>query len=116
MNKAWRILEQSGQRKATDGQSKLYAWYGPEVDCISKGRVRKPYEFGVKVGIASALKGNLILGTQAFHGNPYGGLTLNEQLEPTPTLMQDSALQPETAFVDKGYPSVEADNPNVHIV
>jgi len=43
------------------------------VDCISKGKARRPYEYGVKVGIASTLRGNLIVGARAFHGNPYDG-------------------------------------------
>jgi len=116
LNKARRIVAQSGQRKATAGQPKLYAWHAPEVDCISKGKARAPYEFGVKVGIASTLKGNLIVGAKAFHGNPYDGHTLNEQLEQATILMQDSAVKPATAFVDLGYRGVDAQNPDVHIV
>ena len=53
LNKARRIVDQSGQRKAADGQPKLYAWHAPEVDYISKGKARTPYEFGVKVGVGS---------------------------------------------------------------
>ena len=34
----------------------------PEVSCISKGKARRPYEFGMKVGIASTFTGNLIVG------------------------------------------------------
>lgn len=37
-------------RKEVDGQRKLYAWHAPEVDSISKGKARTPYEFGVNVG------------------------------------------------------------------
>jgi len=116
LNKVQRIVTQSGQRKATDGQRKLYAWHAPEVDCISKGKTKTPYEFGVKVGIASTLKGNLVVGAKAFHGNPYDGHTLNEQLEQAAILMQDSAAKPSTAFVDLGYRGVDAQNPDVHIV
>jgi IS5 family transposase len=116
LNKAGRIVAQSGQRKAQGGQPKLYAWHAPEVDCISKGKARTPYEFGVKVGIASTLQGNLIVGARAFHGNPYDGHTLNEQLEQATILMQDSRSKPATAFVDLGYRGVDADNPQVHIV
>ena len=73
----------------------------PEVDCISKGKARRPYEFGVKVGIASTFKGNLIVGARAFHRNPYDGHTLNEQLEQATILMQDSAQEAlSTVFVD----------------
>jgi transposase, IS5 family len=116
LNKAHRIVTQSGQRKAVDGSPKLYAWHAPEVDCISKGKARTPYEFGVKVGIASTLNGNLIVGSRAFHGNPYDGHTLNAQLEQATILMQDNAVKPATAFVDLGYRGVDAENPDVHIV
>lgn len=116
LNKAQRVVEQSGQRKAANGQPKLYAWHASEVDCISKGKARTPYEFGVKVGIASTLRGNLIVGARAFHGNPYDGHTLHEQLEQATILMQDSALKPATAFVDLGYRGVDADLPGVRIV
>jgi transposase, IS5 family len=116
LNKASRIAAQSAQRNTADGQPKLYAWHAPEVDCISKGKARTPYEFGVKVGIASTFKGNLIVGARAFHGNPYDGHTLREQLEQATILMQDSAVKPATAFVDLGYRGVDADNPDVHIV
>jgi len=116
LNKAHRIMDQGGQRKAVDGLPKLYAWHAPEVDCISKGKARTPYEFGVKLGIASTLRGNLIVGAKAFHGNPYDGHTLNEQLEQATILMQDSGSKPATAFVDLGYRGVDADNPDVHIV
>ena len=116
LSKAQRIVAQSAQRKAVDGQRKLYAWHAPEVDCISKGKARTPYEFGVKVGIASTLHGNLIVGARAFHGNPYDGHTLAEQLEQATILMQDSAARPATAFVDLGYRGVDADSPEVHIV
>lgn len=116
LNKAQRIAAQSGQRRAAGGQPKLYAWHAPEVDCISKGKAKTPYEFGVKVGIASTLQGNLIVGARAFHGNPYDGHTLREQLEQATILMQDCSSKPATAFVDLGYRGVDADNPDVHIV
>jgi IS5 family transposase len=48
------------------------------VKCISKGKSRNPYEFGVKVGIATTLKGNMIVGAHTFPGNPYDGHTLQE--------------------------------------
>ncbi|TSE20708.1 hypothetical protein Tigna_01901 [Tepidimonas ignava] len=103
LHKAARIVAQSGQRKAVDGQGKLYAWHAPEAECISKGKARQPYEFAVKVGMASTLQGNLIVGARAFHGNPYDGHTLREQLEQATILMQDTGMRPATAFVDLGY-------------
>ncbi|MDY0223758.1 MAG: IS5 family transposase [Desulfobacterium sp.] len=116
LHKAQRIVAQSGHRKPLDGQPKLYAWHAPEVSCISKGKSRQPYEFGVKVGIASTHAGNLIVGARAFHGNPYDGHTLHAQMEQATILMQDCGQQPQTVFVDLGYRGVEADNPQVRIV
>ena len=111
--KARQIVLQSAQRKS-DGP-KLYAWHAPEVACINKGKSRQPYEFGCKVGIATTLKHNLIVGSRAFHGNPYDGHTLNEQIEQASILMQDTGAMPCTAYVDLGYRGVDADNPDIAI-
>ncbi|NIC39800.1 IS5/IS1182 family transposase, partial [Aquabacterium sp. A08] len=85
-----------------DGVPKLYSFHAPEVSCINKGKSRQPYEFGVKVGIASTLRYNLIVGARAFHSNPYDGHTLNAQLEQAAILMQDTGIKPTMAFVDLG--------------
>jgi transposase, IS5 family len=114
--RAAQIVAQSGSKKAKNGAPKLYSFHAPEVSCINKGKSRQPYEFGVKVGIASTVKGNLIVGARAFHGNPYDGHTLNEQLEQATILMQDTGVKPTTAIVDLGYRGVDADNPQVRIV
>jgi transposase, IS5 family len=114
--RAAQIVMQSASKKVKDGAPKLYSFHAPEVSCINKGKSKQPYEFGVKVGIASTLQGNLIVGAKAFHGNPYDGHTLNEQLEQAAILMQDTGVKPTTAFVDLGYRGVDADNPDVHIV
>ncbi len=114
--KAAQIVAQSGSKQAKDGAAKLYSWHAPEVSCINKGKSRQPYEFGVKVGVASTLQGNLIVGARAFHGNPYDGHTLQEQLEQAIILMQDTGVKPTTAIVDLGYRGVDADNPGVRIV
>ncbi len=57
--------------------------------CISKGKAKQPYEFGVKVVISSTLQSSLIVSAREFHGNPYEGRTLAEQLEQASMLMQD---------------------------
>lgn len=114
--KAEQIVQQSRSRKTVNGQPKLYAWHAPEVDCISKGKAKQPYEFGVKVGIASTLRRNLIVGARAFHGNPYDGHTLAEQLEQASILMQEACVKPQSVFVDLGYRGVDADNRDVRIV
>jgi IS5 family transposase len=72
----------------------------PEVECISKGKSRHPYEFGVKVVIAVTVRRGLIVGARSFPGNPYDGDTLAEQLEQAEIL---SGEKPRTAIVDLGY-------------
>ena len=97
-------------------KNKRYALHAPEVECIGKGKARQPYEFGVKVGIATTEKGNLIVGARAFPGNPYDGHTLTEQIEQATILMQEvqGAPKPHTAIVDLGYRGVEV--PGVEII
>ena len=46
--KAKRIYNQKPQDK-----NKLLSWHAPEVECISKGKPHKPYEFGCKVSVIS---------------------------------------------------------------
>jgi transposase, IS5 family len=73
---AWRVRAQErGQRGP-----KVYSLHAPEVECIGKGKAHKPYEFGVKVSVATTLKhskgGQFVAHVQALPGNPYDGHTL----------------------------------------
>ena len=34
---------------------KVYSLHAPEVECIGKGKAHRPYEFGVKVSVATTL-------------------------------------------------------------
>ncbi|MGZ8143954.1 MAG: IS5 family transposase [Methylosarcina sp.] len=95
MEKTQRILNQ----KRTD-KSKLYSFHAPEVECISKGKARQKYEFGVKVGITVTNKSNFVLGARSFPGNPYDGDTLYSCLEQAEIL---SGTRAKEAFVDLGY-------------
>ena len=81
--------------------------HAPEVECIGKGKARKPYEFGVKVSLAVTHQHGLMVGAKSFPGNPYDGHTLAEQLEPTRTLLQDIGVKPTTAVVDLGFRGVD---------
>jgi hypothetical protein len=80
-------LEELQSPKKT--KKKLYSWHAEEAECNSKGKARKPYEFGVKVGIVTTMKGNLIIGARTFPNNPYDGHTLAEQLEQANILAND---------------------------
>jgi len=87
-------------RQEKHSKNKLYSLHAPEVECISKGKAHKRYEFGVKVGMATTSKGNWVVGIQAFPGNPYDGHTLTETLKQMERLTGKPARE---VFVDKGY-------------
>ena len=77
----------------------LYSFHAPEVECIGKGKLNKPYEFGNKVGIAVSGRGNFVLGVKSFHSNPYDGHTLEQTISEVKKLSPDS----NKFFVDQGY-------------
>lgn len=99
-----------------NSKNKLYALHAPEVECISKGKARNPYEFGVKVSLAVTHKQGLMVGARSFPGNPYDGHVLSAQLEQTTNLLQDTGRSPKQVIVDLGYRGVDADNPSVQII
>ncbi|KVU32641.1 hypothetical protein WK65_30640 [Burkholderia ubonensis] len=100
---AWRICRQRPKDKG-----KLHA---PEVECISKGKARQPYEFSVKASLAITEKSGLIVGARTFSGIPYDGHTLAGQLEQTRILLESvpGDPQPATVLTDLGYRGVDAD-------
>ena len=86
------------------------------MECISKGKARNPYEFGVKVSLVVTHKQGLMVGARSFPGNPYDGHVLSAQLEQTTNLLQDQGRSPKQVIVDLGYRGVDADNPGVQII
>lgn len=82
----------------------LYSWHSPEVECIGKGKARKPYEFGCKVSIATNIRpgkgGHFIFDAKALHGRPYDGHTLRGALE---RIGQVVGIMPKEVAVDQGY-------------
>ena len=99
LDRAWHIAH---QKRGDKGY--LYSWHAPEVECISKGKARAPYEFGCKVSVATNLHpakgGHFILQARALHGNPYDGHTLKAALDDVRDLVGRSPLR---AAVDQGY-------------
>ena len=96
-------------------KNKLYALHAPEVECISKGKARNRYEFGVKVSLAITHKQGLIVGAKRFAGNPFDGHTLATQIPQCNGLIEGSGKAVKQAFVDLGYRGVDADNPGVTV-
>src|SRR6201746_424595 len=83
---------------------KVYSLHAPEVECIGKGKAHKPYEFGVKVSVATTLKhskgGQFVAHVQALPGNPYDGHTLAEVI---PAIEQLVGNTLERLHTDAGY-------------
>ena len=102
-----RLLAQKPKDK-----KKLYSLHEPAVDCISKGKAHKRYEFGTKVSVATTNRGGFVVGMRALSGNPYDGHTLAEALEQVEILTDQ---KPEFAFVDRGYRGHGVENVKVFI-
>jgi len=111
MERAERIRTQQPKDK-----NKLYALHAPEVECIAKGKARKPYEFGVKASVAVTHGSGLMVGARTFPGNPYDGHILYAQLEQTTILLEDVGRAPKEVVVDLGFRGVDEDNPKVQII
>ena len=95
LQRAEKLLSQTQKSK-----DKLYSIDAPEVECISKGKAHKRYEFGCKVSVAVTNESNWIVGVQALHGNPYDGHTLANAIEQVERITNRKITE---AFVDKGY-------------
>ena len=95
LSRAERIRQQQRQ-----DSHKLYSLHEPEVQCISKGKAHKRYEFGQKVALATTNRSNWIVASQLMASNPYDGHTLNATI----TSAESNTGVPITdAYVDKGY-------------
>lgn len=86
-----------GQKRSDTG--KVYSLHEPQVQCISKGKEHKKYEFGNKVSVVHTQNTGVIVGALGFR-NEYDGHTLEKALGQT-TRLTGSA--PKTATVDRGY-------------
>ncbi len=62
-----------------NSRNKIYSIHEPEVQCISKGKEHKKYEFDNKVSIIRSATG-IILGAKSFR-NEYDGHTIEASLE-----------------------------------
>src|SRR6266566_1869943 len=83
---------------------KVYSLHAPEVECIGKGKAHRPYEFGVKVSVATthrhAKGGQFVTHAKALPGNPYDGHTLATVIPDMEALVGNTI---ERVLTDKGY-------------
>lgn len=87
-----------------DADLRVFSLHAPEVECIGKGKPDKPYEFGVKVSVATTLRpskgGQLIAHVKALPGKPYDGHTLASVL---PDIENQIGTTIERVIADAGY-------------
>lgn len=83
---------------------KIYSLHAPEVECIGKGKAHRPYEFGVKVSVATTLShakgGQFVTHVKAMPGNLYDGHTLKTVIPEMEALIGNII---ERLLGDKGY-------------
>ena len=91
------------QRQKSRGR-KVYSLHAPEVECIGKGKAHRPYEFGVKVSVATTLfrsrGGQFVAHVRALPGNPYDGHTLAQVI---PDMEKQIGVSISRIVADRGY-------------
>jgi IS5 family transposase len=94
------VLDQKQRQRGP----KVYSLHAPEVECIGKGKAHRPYEFGVKVSVATTLAhakgGQFVAHVKALPGNPYDGHTLKTVIPDMEAMIGNTI---ERMLLDKGY-------------
>ena len=97
---ARRVREQQPRQRGP----KVYSLHAPEVECIGKGKAHRPYEFGVKVSVATTIShakgGQFVTHVKALPGNPYDGHTLATVIPDMEALVGNTIAR---ILTDKGY-------------
>jgi transposase, IS5 family len=98
------LAERVRQQRQNQRGRKIYSLHAPEVECIGKGKAHRPYEFGVKVSLATTLHrskgGQFIAHVKAMPGNPYDGHTLATVL---PEIEAQMGAPLSRVVADRGY-------------
>jgi NAD(P)-dependent dehydrogenase (short-subunit alcohol dehydrogenase family) len=98
-------------RIADDAFAAFGALHAPEVECIGKGKAHRPYEFGVKVSVATTIShakgGQFVTHVKALPGNPYDGHTLATVIPDMEALVGNTLAR---ILTDKGYRGHPADS------
>jgi IS5 family transposase len=98
------LARRVGEQRQRQRGRKVYSLHAPEVECIGKGKAHRPYEFGVKVSLATTLQrskgGQFIAHVKAMPGNPYDGHTLATVL---PEIEAQIGAPLSRVVADRGY-------------
>ena len=90
-------------QKKTDS-NKIYSLHEPHVQCISKGKEHKKYEFGSKVSIITTKNTGVIIGALNIEKNVHDSKTLQPAMEQQQRL---TGIILKNNFVDRGYRGVK---------
>ena len=80
-------------------KNKIYSLHKPFTACIAKGKSHKQYEFGTKIGLMINPKNLIILGIEAFEGNPHDSKTIEPLLN---QVNKNLDYQPQEVIYDRG--------------
>jgi len=87
------------QQKRNDS-NKIYSLHEPHVQCISKGKEHKKYEFGSKVSIITTKKSGVLIRALNIEKNDYDAHTVDPAFEQQQRL---TGIVLKRAFLDRGY-------------
>jgi IS5 family transposase len=94
-----KILAQS-----KNDSNKVYSIHEPHVQCISKGKEHKKYEFGSKVSITATKNTGVIIGAINIEKNVHDSKTLQPAIEQQQRL---TGITLKNIFADRGYRGVK---------
>jgi transposase, IS5 family len=80
--------------------NKTYSLHEPEVNCYTKGKEHKKFEFGSKASFLITQNTNVVVGALNFSDNVHDSKTLPAVIEQYERLMNKS---PKQIFLDRGY-------------
>ena len=93
------VLDQKPKDK-----NKIYSLHEPHVQCMSKGKEFKKYEYGCKTSIGWTKTSGVIVGAISFEKNIYDGKTLPAAIDQVERL---TGSRPRVAIVDRGYRGID---------
>jgi transposase, IS5 family len=99
-----RLVRRVREQRQRQRGPKVYGLHAPEVECIGKGKAHRPYEFGVKVSVATPLQrcrgGQFVAHVAALPGNPHDGHTLAAVV---PAIIRPIGASLTRVIADAGY-------------
>lgn len=100
LHQAELVLFKKVLRQKRNDSNKIYSLHEPHVNCISKGKEHKKYEFGSKVSIITTKRGGVIIGALNIPKNDYDAHTVDPAFEQQQRL---TGITLKRAFMDRGY-------------